>query len=102
MRAYCSTEILKSMISAGTPPDLIKADLAEDRYGHYTINYGGKVTYHQETYHLRDSKYRKEETIYALKTTEEQRMSRAAVKMADALLWALEEVERPKKKEEKK
>lgn len=95
MRAYCSTELLKSLIGAGKSPDLVVGeDLELSDQGRYYHHYGG-IRRSEYEMHSREHPNTK---IYRLVTTEEQRLGRAAVKMADGLLWALENIKRPKKK----
>lgn len=97
MRAYCSTELLKSLISAGKSPALLVGeDLELSDSGHYYYHYGGI----RRSEHEMHSNQHPNTKIYDLITTEEQRLGRAAVKMADGLLWALENTKRPKKRKE--
>jgi hypothetical protein len=98
MRAYCATELLKAMISTTNTPELeVGVDLERSDSGHYYHHYGG----------IRRSEYKMHSNehpstkIYRLVTTKEQRLGRAAVRMADGLLWALENVPHPEKKKRK-
>jgi hypothetical protein len=94
MRAYCATELLKALINAGKGGEITKEDLQPTNAGHYYYQY--KALRHSE--YTMYSEQHPNTKIYELITTEEQRLGRAAVKMADGLLWALENIGRPKKK----
>ena len=95
MRAYCSVEILKSLISVGETASVTDADLEPADYGRY-YKKGSKI---ERANHNMNQDQHEHITICKLVTTEEQRLGRVAVTMADGLLWALESIPRPKAKE---
>jgi hypothetical protein len=94
MRAYCAAEILKSLISAGRTASITEADLEPADYGMY-YKQGRKI---ERARSEMSQALHQSITVCRLITTEEQRLGRVAVTMADGLLWALESVPRPKAK----
>lgn len=90
MRAYCSTEIFKSLVGKGTEIKLTKEDLVRDGKGQWVITKERGIMKHPHVF--RDGVCRYGCTTYRVVVGKRQRLGREAVLLADALLWALETV----------
>ena len=96
MRAYCSTEIFKSLVGKGTEIKLTKEDLVRDKNGQWVITKERGIIKHP--HHTSNGICRYACTTYRVVVFRRQRLGREAVLLADALLWALETVEVKKEK----
>ena len=97
MRAYCATEIFKTLIRVGKKVSITREDLRLDNQGeHGFTDHHGLHNHKHTDYCYRDPNYPCETQTYTVTTNDEERLGRVAVRLADGLLWALKNVKEKK------
>ena len=97
MRAYCATEIFKTLIRVGKKVSITREDLRPDDRGEHSFSDHHGLSNHQHSsYCYEDKRHPCGIQTYTVTTNDEERLGRVAVRLADGLLWALKNVKEKK------